>query len=199
MVPLDELEGFRTKARTRKVAILALVGVVVAAVVGYGILKPAPDPTDEGRTAPGFELELLGGGTLSSDDLRGRPVVLNFFASWCVPCREEAPLFEAVYQDYKDAGLQVIGVNIRDSEPDAAGFVEEFQISYPVVRDPQEILATDIGVLGLPETYFIDAEYRFAGTSNTKQIGARSGTVWFGPISNQRLREGVRDLIEEAR
>src|SRR5918992_164842 len=195
MVPLDELEGFRTKARTRKVAILALVGVAVAVVVGYGILKPAPDPTDEGRTAPEFELELLGGGTLSSNDLRGRPVVLNFLASWCVPCREEAPLFEAVYQDYKDAGLQVIGVNIRDSEPDAAGFVEEFQISYPVVRDPQEILATDIGVLGLPETYFIDAEYRFAGTSNTKQIGARSGTVWFGPISNQRLREGVRDLI----
>ena len=198
MVPVDELEGFHTRARTRKVAILALIGVAIAVAVGYGLLKPAPGTTDEGRTAPDFELELLGGGTLSSDELLGRPVVLNFFASWCVPCREEAPLFEAVYQDYRDAGLQVIGVNIRDSEPDAMGFVEEFQISYPVVRDPQEILATDIGVLGLPETYFIDDNYRFAGTSNTKQIGTRSGTVWFGPISEQRLREGVRELIEEA-
>jgi cytochrome c biogenesis protein CcmG, thiol:disulfide interchange protein DsbE len=199
MVPVDELEGFRTKARTRKVAILALVGVAIAAAVGYGIFKPAPDSTDVGRGAPEFELELLGGGTLSSDELQGRPVVLNFFASWCVPCREEAPLFETVYRDYKDEGLQVVGVNIRDSEPDARGFIEEFEISYPVVRDPQEILATDIGVLGLPETYFIDAEYRFAGTSNTKQVATRGGTVWFGPISEQRLRESVRDLIQGTR
>jgi cytochrome c biogenesis protein CcmG/thiol:disulfide interchange protein DsbE len=197
MVPVDELEGFRTRARTRKVAILALIGIATAVAVAYGFLRPASDAIEAGRTAPEFELDLLGGGTLSSDDLQGRPVVLNFFASWCIPCREEAPLLEDAYRSYKDEGLQVVGVNIRDSVPDARDFVAEFGISYPGVRDPQEVLATDIGVLGLPETYFIDANYRFAGTSNTKQIDARGGTVWFGPISEQQLKEGIERLLDD--
>lgn len=197
MVPRDELDGFSSGARTRK---FLLIGLVVAIGVGallYGILSPAAGPSDAGA-APDFELPLLNAdGTLTSEELKGSPVILNFFASWCVPCREEAPLLEATFERYRDQGLVLVGVSIRDAASDARDFVKEFGITYPVVHDPQEVLAKKVGVLGLPETYFITRDWRYAAQSKGAELGNRQGTVWFGPITKEELVKNIEELLED--
>ena len=108
------------------------------------------------RPAPDFSLTLFGTGeTLRLSDLRGQVVVLNFWASWCPPCRQEAPTFERVWQVYKDRGVVFIGVDIGDTDEDAAAFLREFGITYPTGPDPNGEIAIDYGLTGIPETYFI--------------------------------------------
>nr|MBA2599961.1 TlpA family protein disulfide reductase [Actinomycetota bacterium] len=118
--------------------------------------------------APDFELPLLGeDGSLRLSDLRGDVVVLNFWASWCSPCRIEAPDLQAVWQDYRDQGVRFVGVDELDDTFAAQGFVREFAITYPSVFDPSGSLADDFGFIGLPATYVIDRQgnivYRFQG------------------------------------
>jgi len=195
MVPSDELDGFSSGARARK---FILIGLAVAIGVGallYGILSPAGGPSDAGA-APEFELPLLNGeGTLTSEELKGSPVIINFFASWCVPCREEAPLLAETFERYRDRGLVIVGVSIRDAAPDARDFIEEFGVTYPVVHDPQEVLAKKVGVLGLPETYFITSDWRFAAQAKGDELGNRQGTVWFGPITEEELTKNIEELF----
>jgi cytochrome c biogenesis protein CcmG/thiol:disulfide interchange protein DsbE len=197
MVPRDELDDFSSGARTRK---FLLIGLAVAIGVGallYGILSPAAGPADAGA-APDFELPLLNDeGTLTSRELQGSPVIINFFASWCVPCREEAPLLEETYERYRDQGLVFVGVSIRDAAPDARDFVDQFGITYPVVHDPQEVLAKKVGVLGLPETYFITSDWRFEAQSKGAELGNRQGTVWFGPITKEELEKNIEELLAD--
>lgn len=118
--------------------------------------------------APDFELSLLGeDGSLRLSDLRGDVVVLNFWASWCSPCRIEAPDLEAAWQDYRDRGVQFVGVDELDDKFAAGGFVREFAITYPSVFDPSGSLADDYAFIGLPATFVIDRQgnvvYRFQG------------------------------------
>ena len=106
--------------------------------------------------APAFTLDRLDRpGKLSLASYRGRPVVLNFWASWCVPCKEEAPLLEAVWKRYRDQGLVVLGVDINDLRGDARRFARENRMSYPIVFDGIGETSTDYGLTGVPETFFI--------------------------------------------
>lgn len=108
------------------------------------------------RPAPDFSLTLFGTGeTLRLSDLRGKVVVLNFWASWCPPCRQEAPTFQRVWETYKDRGVVFVGVDIWDTDEDAAAFLREFGITYPTGPDPNGEIAIDYGLTGIPETYFI--------------------------------------------
>jgi hypothetical protein len=91
-----------------------------------------------------------------------------------------------------------LGVNIKDAQSDARKFVEEFDITYPVVRDLELDLSTDLGVQGLPETFFIDHEWRLLGTSSTEQIGEEGDTVVLGAISKEQIRSNVEILIRRA-
>jgi cytochrome c biogenesis protein CcmG/thiol:disulfide interchange protein DsbE len=118
--------------------------------------------------APDFELPLLeGAGSLRLSSLRGRVVVLNFWASWCSPCRLEAPDLQAAWEDYRHRGVRFVGVDELDDRFAARGFVREFKITYPSVFDPSGSLADDYGFIGLPATFVIDARgtvrYRFQG------------------------------------
>lgn len=122
----------------------------------------------DGSQAPDFDLPLLDGdGELKLSSLRGSIVVLNFWASWCGPCREEAPDLQAAWIDYQDRGVRFVGVDERDDRAAALAFVDEFGITYPSVFDPAGSLADDFAFLGLPSTFVIDAEgnivYRFTG------------------------------------
>lgn len=111
------------------------------------------------RPAPDFSLTLFGTGeALRLSDLRGKVVVLNFWASWCPPCRDEAPTFERVWKEYKDRGVVFVGVDIWDTDEDAAKFLQEFGITYPTGPDPNGEIAIDYGLTGIPETYFITRE-----------------------------------------
>jgi cytochrome c biogenesis protein CcmG, thiol:disulfide interchange protein DsbE len=110
----------------------------------------------ETPAAPAFTLDRLDRpGKLSLAAYRGRPVVLNFWASWCVPCKEEAPLLEEVWRNHRDQGLVVLGVDINDLRGDARRFARQNRMSYPLGFDGMGETSTDYGLTGVPETFFI--------------------------------------------
>jgi cytochrome c biogenesis protein CcmG, thiol:disulfide interchange protein DsbE len=110
----------------------------------------------ETPAAPDFRLDRLDGpGKLSLASYRGRPVIINFWASWCIPCKEEAPLLESVWQRYRDRGLVVVGIDINDLRGDARRFARENKMSYPLVYDGPGRTTSDYGLTGVPETFFV--------------------------------------------
>jgi cytochrome c biogenesis protein CcmG, thiol:disulfide interchange protein DsbE len=112
-----------------------------------------------GRTAnaPDFSLRRLNGeGSLRLRSLRGKAVVLNFWASWCIPCKQEAALLETAAEQYRSAGLVVVGIDAQDFRSDARRFIKRHGLTYPVVRDGGNSTLTHYDVTGFPETWFID-------------------------------------------
>ena len=184
----------------RFMAIVA-VGLFVA-LLAYGLLKTAPDDTidssladNRSALAPGFSLEVLergilpprlGGevapavddGKLALEELRGSPVMLNFWASWCIPCREEAPRLQRGWQRWGKRGVLFLGLDMQDIRSDARDFLREFQISYPTSRDPGKEVALRYGATGIPETYFITARGRVVAHA-------------IGVMSNEQIDSGV--------
>lgn len=92
--------------------------------------------------------------------LRGRVVVLNFWSSWCIPCRDEAPALEATWQRYRERGVMVLGVNVQDLTPAALRFLHETKTTYPTVRDKDNTVYRAYGLTGVPETFFVDRSGR---------------------------------------
>jgi cytochrome c biogenesis protein CcmG/thiol:disulfide interchange protein DsbE len=110
----------------------------------------------ETPAAPAFTLDRLDRpGKLSLAAYHGRPVVLNFWASWCVPCKEEAPLLEEVWRKHRGDGLVVVGVDINDLRGDARRFARQNRMSYPLGFDGLGETSTDYGLTGVPETFFV--------------------------------------------
>jgi cytochrome c biogenesis protein CcmG/thiol:disulfide interchange protein DsbE len=171
------------KARIIVVTLIGAVAVLVALGVALGIqgirsgdgpgssLGIANEPAEalaDGSMAPDFSLPALdGSGNIVLSELRGDVVVLNFWASWCVPCRREAPALQAAWEDYRDRGVQFIGVNHQDARASAQAYERELGITYPSVFDPAGDVALDFGLLGLPTTLIVDGDgriaYRFTG------------------------------------
>src|SRR5207249_10262742 len=122
-------------------------------------------PPKVGAQAPAFSLERLSGtGDISLASLRGRTVVLNFFASWCGPCKREAPILEQLWQDDRARGLVVLGVDANDSRGDARRFVRKHDLTYPVVFDHDgRVAASRYAVSNLPVTYVLNPNGRVVG------------------------------------
>ena len=135
-------------------------------------IDPPPTPTDEaprgtgvGQRAPGFALPVLGSepsATLDLDALRGHPVVLSFWVTWCGHCRAQTPLLVDAHARYAAAGIQFVGVNVRETADVAHSYVTGQGILYPVVMDAEGRTTQQYQVTGFPTTYFIDAEGRVA-------------------------------------
>lgn len=107
--------------------------------------------------APGFNLPRLDGkGKISLDSYRGKAVVINFWASWCLPCKKEAPLLESAWRKYRDQGLVVLGVNSQDLTADARRFARQVGWTYPLVRDGAGDVLGPYAVSAFPETFFVD-------------------------------------------
>jgi cytochrome c biogenesis protein CcmG, thiol:disulfide interchange protein DsbE len=150
-------------------AAAALVGLLVYGVAGKGRDTTIDDALAKGRAvaAPDRRLPLLGsGGQRALADLRGKVVVLNFWASWCTPCRSEAPVLERAQRRLQSTGAgTVLGVNYKDTTDDARGFVRQYGLTYPSVRDMEGKLAADYGTTALPETFVIDRQGRIVARS----------------------------------
>jgi cytochrome c biogenesis protein CcmG/thiol:disulfide interchange protein DsbE len=194
----QEVAESATPRRIRIVRLLAfaLVPLMFVAFVGYTLLKTEPPDELVGSPMPEFSLPLLGTGSrFGSADLNGKPVVINFWASWCIPCREEARVLEAAWKRYAPQGVQVLGVNVQDSEEDAQAFVEEFGVTYPTIRDKDLTLWTKLGVSGLPETFFVDSEGVFFGVGSGDQVDQSGATKILGAIDAALLDSQIRLML----
>jgi peroxiredoxin len=109
-----------------------------------------------GQAAPDFDLPLVSGGHVKLSDLKGKPVVLNFWASWCGPCRKEMPDLQAVTDKYKAEGLQVYGVNLGESKVAVSGYMADLGVSFPALLDQEDKVQTSYKILPIPATFFID-------------------------------------------
>ncbi|MBZ0298414.1 MAG: TlpA family protein disulfide reductase [Anaerolineae bacterium] len=154
-------QGDSVKVPTRgfsPASIVLLAGLVLfAAVVGMQLAaRNSTQPTS--GPAPDFELTTFDGGKVRLSDLRGRVVVVNFWASWCGPCRDEAPVLQNLWEQYREQGVMLIGVDYADVESDALAFIQEFGITYPNGPDLGTRISEDYHIQGVPETFVIDQE-----------------------------------------
>lgn len=159
---------------------------------GLGVNNEFGQVTVKTEAARDFTLDLLNGellhGPLAGDttvnlaQLRGKVVLLDFWASWCGPCRIEAPTLAQVYQEYREKDVEFIGIDIWDRRQDALNHIERFGVPYPNGIDSSGTIAIDYGVKGIPEKIFISRE----GTVAKKFVG---------PISAQALRTVLDELL----
>lgn len=126
------------------------------------------------RPAPDFTLPLIDGGQLRLSSYRGKVVLLDFWATWCVPCRDETPHFVELQQKYGGQGLQIVGVSMDDSPDPVRTFYQQFHMNYPVVMGTADVGGAYGGVLGLPIAFLIDRE----GRIYAKHIGATDAAVF---------------------
>ena len=165
-------------------SLLALLGWQVAA---EGKVRSLADRLEAGESpqAPAFDVPLLNGdGSLSLASLRDKAVVLNFWASWCEPCKEEAPRLEAASKRYRDRGVVIVGIDAQDFRKDARGFVSRYGLTYPIVHDGPGATIGRYGVTGFPETWFVGR--------NGRLVGERIQ----GPVSDEQLAQGIERALE---
>jgi cytochrome c biogenesis protein CcmG/thiol:disulfide interchange protein DsbE len=155
----------------RRFAIPGIVGVIAVALVAlliFGVLQTRNNDSIDQAVARGEKppakivtLEDLDGrGSGSLADFRGQPVFVNFFASWCIPCTQEAPLLDQVQRMMQARGGTVVGVAVDDARSDTEGFVKKHAIAYPVWRDVNRTLARGFGLQGIPESFVLDSQGR---------------------------------------
>ncbi len=191
--------------RSRLATILQALGALSAAgfvgLLVYGVMAKAPDKTIDSALAesravpaPGFELAVLANGhagplsatwrraaedgRVALAELRGTPVVLNFWASWCDPCQVEAPILERGWRSARPRGVLFVGLDQQDVPEDALAFMRQFGHDFPTVRDPTGATARRWGVTGIPETFFISRDGNVVGHV-------------IGTVTPRQLAEGV--------
>ncbi len=178
--------------RRRRLLILALVVLALAALgglLGWAVANNAPATAGSGarrvgRVAPDFTITSFDGARFRLSEQRGKVVVINFWASWCIPCRDEAPFLERAWREYKDKGVVFVGVDIQDTESAARAYIKEFDITYPNGPDVTGEITMDYGVSGIPVTFFVDKEGRVAGR-------------WVGPVDTKLLTGSINDLLRK--
>jgi cytochrome c biogenesis protein CcmG/thiol:disulfide interchange protein DsbE len=182
------------RGNTRVVFGMAIV-VTVAVIALFGFrLMQVNAPALASGAAPSFEFKTFDGQTIGLAALRGKPIVLNFWASWCQPCREEAPILQAVWEQYRTQNLMVVGVDYVDTEPEARKYMQEFKITYPNGPDIGTRVSQAYHITGVPETYFITRDGKLL--SGVDASGRPYGN-WIGPVPEAALRERVEKLLTQ--
>jgi len=178
-----------------RLAALIPLGVFAALAAVFGVYlfqigSGAKDVSDVpsvliGKPAPQFDLPPIEGmqNGLRTADLQGGPALVNVFASWCPPCREEAPALGQVYKEYRDSGVVFVGINLWDGANAAETFLQEQGHEYPNGIDEGGKIAISYGVRGIPEKFFLDAQGRIV-------------RKFSGPVSPDRLREILDSMLD---
>jgi cytochrome c biogenesis protein CcmG, thiol:disulfide interchange protein DsbE len=173
---------------------IAVLGVLVAlvALLAYGLSESAPDrrveealASGERNPAPPLELpRLSGAGAETLEDYRGQVVVLNFWASWCEPCRKESPLLQRWHTRMERRQGTVVGVDVQDVTDDAREFIGEYRLTYPMLRDGEGLTRETFAIVGFPETFVLDRRGRIVAVRR-------------GPVDERFMREQVQPLLDE--
>jgi cytochrome c biogenesis protein CcmG, thiol:disulfide interchange protein DsbE len=158
--------------------VLALLGLLA-----WGLMKVQAGPLQSG-IAPDFDLVGFDGRRVTLSDLRGQVVMINFWASWCIPCRQEAPYLEQTWRNYQDQGVVFIGVAYADTPREAQAFIDEFGITYLNGPDLGTRISQAYYIRGIPETFFVDKNGKLRG-------------VHIGPMKYPQLEEKIDALLAE--
>jgi cytochrome c biogenesis protein CcmG, thiol:disulfide interchange protein DsbE len=164
-------------------AVVALLGLVAFQMRRIGPL--AAGQVGNGERAPDFELQTFGGPTIRLAELRGQVVVINFWASWCIPCEDEAADLESTWQQYKDQGVTFLGVAYVDTESGSRGFIDRFGITYPNGPDLRTEISHRYRIKGVPETFIVGKD------------GILRALI-VGPTTAAQLQEKIVPLLAES-
>ena len=173
------------------IAVLCVAGALLA-LLAYGLAQNEPDRTVEESLrsgardpAPSLELpRLTGEGAETLADYRGKVVVVNFWASWCEPCRTESPLLQRWHERIESRRGTVLGVDVQDVSDDARRFIREYELTYPQLRDGEGLSREAFAIIGFPETFVLDRRGRIAAVRR-------------GPVDERFMREHVLPLLRE--
>jgi len=132
------------------------IALLVLGLLAYSLFAGPSAALQPGSEVPEFRLSALDGTPMDLSALRGKVVVTHFFASWCAPCRQEAPDLQHTWHNYQGQEVQFLGIAYKDAAASAQAFVDEFGVTYPVAVDPGNRIARAYGVTGVPETFVID-------------------------------------------
>lgn len=158
--------------------VLALLGLLA-----MGLIKVQNGPLASGM-APDFTLETFDGATITLSELRGQVVVINFWASWCPPCREEAAYLERTWRKYKEQSVVLIGVDYVDTDKEALAYIKEFDITYPNGPDLGTRISQAYNIQGVPETFYVAKNGELRG-------------VKIGPLFSPELDHKIEELLAE--
>jgi cytochrome c biogenesis protein CcmG/thiol:disulfide interchange protein DsbE len=150
----EENDSHSPKNRKSGFFIAVIIIVVLLGFIGWVFINDQSNSVEEGL-APDFKITSFEGETLTLSDLRGQVVVINFWASWCIPCRDETPYLERIWRIYQDKDVIFIGVDIQDTIKEALGFIDEYDVTYFTGPDFGSEIAKAFNLRGLPQTFFI--------------------------------------------
>ncbi len=155
-----------------------LVMILTSGLLITGCAVGSEPTATVGKAAPDFELQNLDGQSISLSDLKGKPVLINFWATWCGPCVSEMPYIQEIYGEWSGKGLMVLAINMGESSSKVEQFLQDHNLSLPVLLDTKQVVARRYNIRGIPTTFFIDKD----GTIQEKIIGAFTSKA---PIENR--------------
>lgn len=166
-------------------AVLAVLAVI--GLLGFGLLSKGQAKISVGDPVPDRELPALSGkGSGKIADYRGEWVLVNLWASWCIPCRQEAPVLDRFARRYRRRGVRVLGIDVQDNSEDALAFMREYHVRYPQLRSVGGERSAAFGSTGVPENFLVDPQGRLA-------------FIWRGPVDEQILQKQIVPIVEGAR
>ena len=176
---MERSEAFHNGENRQRLPLAWVAGVVIAllvlALLGYAILADPTEPPQVGSPVPDFQLAALDGSPMNLRGQLGSVVVVNFFASWCAPCRQEAAALEQTWREYRDRGVQFYGIAYKDADSKAQAFLDEFDVTYPSTVEHGNHTARAYGITGVPETFVVDQQgllvHHFLGPITQAELG----------------------------